>query len=271
MRIWVASVLVVTAFVAACSRAPLPEHAMQVSLPTPAEVQRVAGLRIVFAHQSVGNNILDGVRTISEREKVPLRIDKSRSDTSTAPGIVHFMVGENGKPESKLDDFRTTLGARPFGDVDVALMKFCFVDFDADTDAKKLAADYENVIDTLQREQPATRFLAVTVPLETQQTGFKAWLKGVFGKKPGGFEGNARRYVFNEEIRRHYAPAQLFDLARAESSADGTAHTVAIDGIATEALDPAYSADGAHLNADGKVAVASALIRTLAADAGERR
>jgi hypothetical protein len=268
MRNSVASVLVATAFVAACGRAPSPEHAMQVTLPTPAELQRVAGLRIVFAHQSVGNNILDGVRTISARENVPLRIDETRSDASTAPGIDHFMVGENGKPESKVDDFRTTLGAKPFGNVDVALMKFCFVDFDVDTDPKKLAADYENLIDTLQREQPATRFFAVTVPLETLQTGFKAWLKRALGREPGGYESNARRYAFNEEIRRHYAPARLFDLARAESSAGGTAHTYAIGGVNAEALDPAFSADGAHLNADGKVAVASALIRTLANDAG---
>src|SRR5215471_4884133 len=127
MRISVASVLVVTALLAACGRAPSPEHAMQVTLPTPAELQRVASLRIVFAHQSVGNNILDGVRTISERENVPLRIDNARSDTTTTPGIVHFMVGENGKPESKIADFTKTLGAKPFGNVDVALMKFCFV------------------------------------------------------------------------------------------------------------------------------------------------
>jgi len=244
---------------------------MQVTLPTPAELQRVAGLRIVFAHQSVGNNILDGVRTISVRENVPLRVDSARSDTSTAPGIVHFMVGENGKPESKIDDFRTTLGAKPFGSVDVALMKFCFVDFDVDTDPAKLAADYENAIDALQREQPGTRFVAVTVPLETLQTGFKAWLKRALGRAPGGYESNARRYAFNEEIRKHYAPTQLFDLARAESSAGGTAHTYAVNGVNAEALDPAFSADGAHLNADGKVAVASALIRTLASSAGGTR
>ena len=58
MRISVASALVVTALLAACGGAPSPEHAMQVTLPTPAELQRVADLRIVFAHQSVGNHIL---------------------------------------------------------------------------------------------------------------------------------------------------------------------------------------------------------------------
>src|SRR3982751_6306266 len=204
MRISVASVLVATAFVAACGRAPSPEHAMQLALPTPAELQRVAGLRVVFAHQSVGNNILDGVRTIAARENVPLRIEETRSDNSGAPGIVHFRVGENGKPESKIDDFRKTLGAKPFGNVDVALMKFCFVDFDSDTDPKKLAADYESLIDTLQREQPATRFVAVSAPLETLQTGLKAWLKRALGREPGGYASNARRYAFNEEIRTHY-------------------------------------------------------------------
>src|SRR3954470_5868978 len=211
MRISVASVLVVTAFVAACGRAPPPDSAMPLALPTSAELQRVAALRIVFAHQSVGNNILDGVRAIAGHENVPLRIEQARSESSAAPGIVHFMVGENGKPESKIDDFRKTLGAKPFGHVDVALMKFCFVDFDTDTDPKKLATDFENLIDSLQQEQPATRFLAATVPLETLQTGFKAWLKRALGREPGGYESNARRYAFNEEIRKHYAPEKLFD------------------------------------------------------------
>lgn len=243
---------------------------MRISLPTPAQLQRVASLRIVFAHQSIGNNILDGVRTISERENVPLRIESTRSEASTAPGIDHFMVGENGKPESKIADFRATLDGKAFGHVDVALMKFCFVDFDVDTDPRKLATDYENLIDTLQREQPGTRFVAATVPLETLQTGVRAWLKRALGREPGGYESNARRFAFNEEIRRHYAPDKLFDLARAESSAGGTAHTYAIGGVNAEALDPAFSADGAHLNADGKVAVASAFIRALANDAGAR-
>jgi len=39
MRISVASALVVTALLAACGGAPSPEHAMQVTLPTPAELQ----------------------------------------------------------------------------------------------------------------------------------------------------------------------------------------------------------------------------------------
>jgi hypothetical protein len=264
MRISVASVLVASAFLGACGPAPSPEHAMQPTLPTPAELERVAGLRIVFAHQSVGGNILDGVRAIAARENVPIRIEQTRSDASAAPGIMHFRVGENGKPESKIDDFRTTLGAKPFGHVDVALMKFCFIDFDVDTDPKQLADDYENLIDTLQREQPATRFVAVTVPLETLQTGFKAWLKRALGREPGGYESNARRYAFNEEIRKHYA-GRLFDLARAESSGGRT--TYAAGGVEAEALDSAFSADGAHLNPDGEVAVASALIRALANEA----
>src|SRR5690242_8167952 len=100
MRISVASVLVVTAFIAACGRAPPPEHAMAPTLPTSAELERVAALRVVFAHQSVGNNILDGVRAISAREHVPIRIEESRDERSASPGIVHFRVGENGKPES---------------------------------------------------------------------------------------------------------------------------------------------------------------------------
>ncbi len=39
-------------------------------------------------------------------------------------------------------------------------------------------------------------------------------------------------------------------------------------GVNAEALDPAFSADGAHLNKDGEIAVASALIRALAGAAG---
>lgn len=238
---------------------------MQVTLPSRSELESVARMRVVFAHQSVGNNILEGVRTIAKRENVPLRIDQTRSDTSTEPGILHFMVGRNGAPETKIDDFKQTIGAQAFGNVDVALMKFCFVDFDADTDPAKLATDYETLIDTLQRDQPATRFIAVTVPLETLQTGVRAWIKRVLGRAPGGYASNARRYAFNEELRHHYTPSQLFDLAHAESSAGGSAQTYTFNGATAEALDPALSADGAHLNRNGEVAVASALIRALAA------
>src|SRR5262249_16824715 len=149
---------------------------------------------------------------------VDVRIDQTRSETTNAPGILHFMVGENGAPETKIDDFRKTLGAHAFGDVDIALMKFCFVDFDVAADPAKLATDYENLVDTLQREQPQTRFVAVTVPLETIQTGAKAWIKRTLGREPGGYESNARRYAFNEALRHHYAPSQLFDLAHAEST-----------------------------------------------------
>ena len=54
---------------------------------------------------------------------------------SAAKGISHFLIGSNGDPIAKIRDFVATIDAGAAQGADIALMKLCYADFDATTDA----------------------------------------------------------------------------------------------------------------------------------------
>lgn len=92
----------------------------------------------------------------------------------------------------------------------------------------------------------------------------KAWVKQLLGKQPAGYESNARRHAFNESLRAHYgANDDLFDIAALESGHGRTG--VNYNGQRIEALDPALTEDGGHLNDQGQRVIGGALARHLAA------
>src|SRR5690349_617138 len=233
-----------------------------------ADLAAVAGKRIYFAHQSVGGNLLDGVAILSRQAGVPLRIVETPSAAHLAPGTLgHFFVPENGQPLHKLANFGKALGSGSA--VDIALVKFCYVDIDATTDAAALFARYQQTIAELQARNPQTTFVHVTLPLTTAQTGPKALAKRLLGRAPYGTIENVRREQYNALMRRAYAGREpLFDLARLESHApDGALVTVSWDGSVAPAMASAYTDDGGHLNQRGRDLAARELIRVLAAAA----
>src|SRR5256885_750645 len=63
-----------------------------------ASLQRVAHERVFFGHQSVGANILQGVKELSAKEGVPVFIKDQ-------------FVPENGEPLRKLAMFKAFVGA----------------------------------------------------------------------------------------------------------------------------------------------------------------
>jgi hypothetical protein len=226
----------------------------------------LAGKRILFAHQSVGANILNGISTLAKRDGVDLQINKLDS-TAPGVGITHFNVGRNGDPLGKISDYSAMLDARTGLGVDIAVMKLCYIDFDANTAAVQLAETYIDNLDALSRKYPNTRFIAVTAPLASVQSGPKAWIKKLLGKHPAQYLENVRRSEFNDLLRKRYQLGKhLFDLARIE--AEGTGGKAAM-GNSVESLDPALTYDGGHLNARGEILVATEflnVIGTLPAD-----
>jgi lysophospholipase L1-like esterase len=229
---------------------------------TAAEWQAVQDMRVVFGHQSVGANILNGVRTLAESAGVKLGLSEAR-DLSGKSGFMHFAVGENGDPASKLRDFAHVLESARSGDINVAMMKLCYIDFMQDTDGKRLAERYSATLDRLASQFPKTRFVAFTAPLTTRQTGPKAWAKQLLGRTPAGYEDNARRQQFNNHLRQRYSrDGQLFDVAGIESEG---VETYQYQGHPLETLNPALTNDGGHLNAEGQQRVAARLIKFLAA------
>jgi hypothetical protein len=221
----------------------------------------IARRRIIFGHQSVGNNILSGVRTLAKEAGVNLSITESR-DIDSRAGITHFKVGRNTEPMSKIEDFaRVMEGAEVQAGV-VALVKLCYIDFDSGTDAKKLAEEYCSSLDRLSRKFPKAGFIAVTAPLTTIQSGPKAWVKRLLRRTPSGYAENERRREFNDYLRARYSrQGRLFDLAGIEAEGAGN---LQFQGHRLETLNPALTDDGGHLNSPGEAYVAAKFLKFIA-------
>lgn len=220
----------------------------------------VSQKRVMFAHQSVGANILSGIRQIAARDRVQLTIQEwGGGDLS--PGINHFKVGRNGDPQSKLAAFRSALDSTGDTPPDVALLKLCYVDFNENTNATQLALDYVATLDDLAARYPRTAFVAVTAPLASLQSGPKAWIKKALGIPPGQYIENKKRGEFNAILRNRFGSTnRLFDLAEIESG--GQSHSLAgsIDDSVVQSLDPSLTYDGGHLNERGEQLTAAAFL-----------
>jgi hypothetical protein len=230
------------------------------------DMQRVASMRIFFAHQSVGNDILDGVRQLASTSGVPIRIVESTTRSGVPPSSLgHTRIGENGKPYGKLKSFDAAIGAAQMGR-EVAVMKFCYVDFSAETNAKKLFADYLATISEIKRRNPDLTIVHATVPLTDIQTGLKTHLKQLLGRPAYGVVENQRREEYNSLLRQAFGGREpVFDIARVESTTpDGSTAATSWKNQNVRKLASIYTDDGSHLNVDGRQIVARDLIRVLA-------
>lgn len=231
-----------------------------------ADLEKVARRTVFFGHQSVGANILEGVRELAAQEGVPLRLAEVGGAGAVAPGTFgHAFIPENGQPERKLEGLERALGPGPAA-VEVAFLKLCFVDVVGATDARALFERYRSTLKALQARHPRTTFVHLTVPLTTVQSGWKAFVKSLLGRAPYGFEENVRREEFNALMRQAYQGKEPFlDVARLESTGpDGRPETTTVKGRTVPSLVPAYTDDGGHLAGAGRRVVARALLRLLA-------
>jgi hypothetical protein len=236
-----------------------------------AELQRISRQKILFGHQSVGMNILDGIRRISVRVGVPVQITEVKSvNEVTGPMIAHTFIRENEYPLRKLKSFTMALDSRN-AKVDSAFMKFCFVDFRPDTDAKALFEQYRETIEKLKVLHPDTTFVHVTTPLHIVEGGPTARIKYWLGLSPlYGTMENLRREEYNALLRKTYQGHDpIFDLARVESTRpDGSVESVKWQGETIPVLVPEYSSDGGHLNEKGEDIAAGELISVLSSIPG---
>ena len=223
---------------------------------------------VFFGHQSVGKNIVDGLAELAKQEGVPLRIvEVERApERGSPPCFAHAYVGENGKPELKLQGF-----GRALADVDIALVKFCFVDLYAGVDPAALFEKYQAAMRELSSRHPSTTFVHVTVPLTSHPGRLRELISKVRGRETAAAQ-NFRREQYNELMRAAYEGREpLFDLARIESiGPDGAAQSVEWRGRQTRVLASPYTDDGGHLSAAGRARVARELVLTLAAVADRR-
>jgi hypothetical protein len=231
-------------------------------------LRKVAGKRIYFGHQSVGYNLVDGLQAIArERPELGLKVVEARSpEALQGPVFAHASNGRNHEPLSKIQDFAATLDAGLGARADVALFKFCYVDFEPGTDVDAVFAEYRSTLARLRQAYPRVQFVHVTSPLTVVQTGPKALVKRLLGRPLWGADANIVRERFNGLMRREYAGKEpLFDLAAVEASRpNGPGATFEAAGGTHPALAAEYASDGKHLNDVGARWAALHLLQTLA-------
>lgn len=227
--------------------------------------KELSAKKIYFGHQSVGNNVIDGMETVMKKyPQIRLNIEMT-SDLRTIDGgcFAHSGIGRNMDPSSKINDFDRIVRDGMGNTADVAFFKFCYVDLNTNTDLDSLFNQYKETMDRLSAEYPKTQFVHLTVPLTTKPDGLKGFIKkakdlvkSIVGKD--NMYDNKVKYDFNEKLRKEYGKSgKFFDIALSESSyPDGRQLFEKRDGENVQLLIPEYSNDGGHLNEDGKVKVA---------------
>jgi hypothetical protein len=162
--------------------------------------------RIFFGHKSVGYNIIDGIKDLmNEAQKNNINIiEFDQNQNLPEYYFLHSQVGNNGEPDKKCDDFLNILNMDMLNQLDVAFLKFCYVDVQAQSDVQTIFNYYKITMDSVQKEYPDLRLVHVTIPLTILQSGWKATLKKIIGREVSGFSANIKRNQFNDLIREHY-------------------------------------------------------------------
>lgn len=211
-------------------------------------------MKVLFNHQSIGANLLDGLASLARED--PTRYALARAHrpalswyAEPSTGLGDFTEGRNAKPLTKLAGFERLIRASGYGSgVEVAVMKFCFVDMGR-IGPQDLWDRYRTTMQQLQRDYPRVTFVWVTVPLTSGDNG--------------------RQTAINDLMRRYVASGGgvLFDIASLESVSPGGTTSPGRHGYPR--LDPAYdSGDGGHLSHEGRVRLASAWWQMMARIAG---
>jgi lysophospholipase L1-like esterase len=265
-----AAALLLGSCLAGCAPSTAATPAVDMST-VQSDLKTVASARVLFAHQSVGRNILDGVRTLSAEAGVPVRIEAiaDGKPLPPGPGLFHAYIGENGNGAGKIAAFQRMVLDRQQPAYDLALLKFCYADLASDAQERERVLDrYLSTITTLREQRPQVQLLHATVPLRATPQGWKTTLKRLLGRdEEERLEDadNAFRNRYNATLRTRIAGEPVFDVASVESThADGTRSRFDLDGASFYSLAPEYTTDGGHLNAQGQRVVAAAFLHSLA-------
>src|SRR5438105_4753432 len=100
------------------------------------DLEMLSRARVFFGHQSVGENVLNGVRDLTSDVGISgiSIIDVRDGDRLPPRGyILHTKIGENTRPDLKNADFARIIEEKK-DEIDVAILKYCFVDLTASSD-----------------------------------------------------------------------------------------------------------------------------------------
>jgi hypothetical protein len=237
--------------------------------------ENLSDKRILFGHQSVGFNIVEGMKDILKgNPQIKMNIIESVTPWKVIkPSFIHFPIGENTIPQSKINAFLSTIQKDSSERADIAFFKFCFVDIISNTDVYNLFENYKTTMENLKQAFPKTTFVYVTEPLTSEPSGIRRFakkakylIKQLMQDQTNNFSDNIRRNEFNELLKKQYeGKAPIFDIANIESTfPDGQRSVFSEDGKNYFSLVPDYTDDGGHLNKFGRKIVAEQILVFLA-------
>jgi len=230
------------------------------------DLEVLAKSRVYFGHQSVGNNLLAGLTSLSATHNVPLRI-VSAPAPDEAPGIVHAIVGRNREPQTKCDAFARFLTEQGTARWDAAILKFCYADMGegGEQNPNRVLDGYKAAVRSARTARPDLLIVHATMPLQSEGLGKRDAIRKFFGFGTSNDAHNVVRNKYNDLLRAEYAGEPLIDLAWAESTRpDGTRTGFHRDGQFIYAMAREFTYDEGHLSDAGKEWVAREFVRSLA-------
>ncbi|MBN1125266.1 MAG: SGNH/GDSL hydrolase family protein [Sedimentisphaerales bacterium] len=230
----------------------------------------LAERKVFFAHMSVGDNILDGVKdVIADNDQIKITlVEVAQSGEIDRPMLAHAKLGHNTRPLAKIESFREWMKKIAPAKPDIALMKFCYVDIGDDTNVEALFKEYRNLADELHADYPDIILIHTTAPLCSSpvriKRSMKEAVKALVGKAVT-VNDNLKREQFNELLRKTYAGTEpLFDIADIESTTvDNNRCYIKHKGQDVPMMVKAYTNDSGHLNELGRRIVAEQFLITL--------
>jgi hypothetical protein len=222
-------------------------------------LELISTQKIYFGHQSVGYDLLSGMEQWEEETGVRINKVETRDFSKTEGAtLVHFRVGENRDPYSKIEDFAAMVQQIPKDEPSLAFFKFCYIDFQPSADVDAIFRAYKEKMLALRDSSGNCRIVLCTVPVTAIQKGPKALAKKILGMPLIHARENIKRGAFSERIRAEMSDEfPVFDLARVESTLpDGTTQTYKYQGKRYPRLPNSYTRDRGHLNPDGAKIVA---------------
>ncbi|SHI14758.1 hypothetical protein [Desulfofustis glycolicus] len=257
VSIIVTSILMITQLVGniAIAEATQREH--------PMELSNLLAKRIFFGHQSVGENIISGIKLYDEKLAATIFPMNEKNIYIPNTGIIHKRIGQNNYPKKKIDDFVKVIRDDLEGSVDIAFIKLCYVDITKDTDIQSVFDYYKKNFDKLAKDFPSTVFVHLTVPLTSLKETWKTKLKKILGKDDiWEYANNIKRNQYNKMVMDEYQhTAPFFNLAKIEAtSKSGELISFSHKGEQYLAMAKEWTSDGGHLNESGSLQVARELL-----------
>lgn len=221
-----------------------------------------------FGHQSVGNNILQGIEDITATHpSIKLKVVATDNKNEISKGVLaHYRVGANLNPVGKIEDFAILMNNGIGNKADYAFVKLCYLDINKNTNVENVFESYVRIISELKKKYPKTTFIHFTSPLTVSKISWKTKIKQSLGVgELWELNDNIRRNKFNSLLREKFQNREpFFDIAAFESILpDGKQYRFEEKGEKYQYLAPEYTSDGGHLNKYGQKRIAEQLLLML--------